>query len=257
MREPLQPSLPDDEMTLVVNGEEATLVSPRFDDEETLVARPVVPLEVGAQAPPRKAQPPAPRQTSKDPRRTGALALVLVSVLIGGVLGGAGLYLYQRQTQDSVANPNATAQPAAQTTEAEAAPKPAAPAAQQPEATATTEPVSETPHSEEPAAVPAQNDGSAPAHESESAPVAAERRNPSTEDSAPKHGKKGARDQEIERRNAPRPDNIARDDNDDAPEARRVDTIFARPRRATRRERARRDDTPDRLRRIFEGGPEQ
>ena len=49
MEEPQQQTLLDDEATLVVSGEERTLVAPRFDDEETLVARPVVPL--GGDAP--------------------------------------------------------------------------------------------------------------------------------------------------------------------------------------------------------------
>ena len=70
MREPQQQQTPyDPEATLVVSGEETTLVSPRFDDEETLVARPVVPFENGAQAP--RVAPPAPEyRNAHAPRRS-------------------------------------------------------------------------------------------------------------------------------------------------------------------------------------------
>ena len=43
-----QQTLGDDDATLVVGGEETARVAPRFDDEETLVARPVVPLDADA-----------------------------------------------------------------------------------------------------------------------------------------------------------------------------------------------------------------
>src|ERR1044071_3300518 len=104
MKEPQHQTLFDDEATLVVGGEETTLVAPRFDDEETLVARPVVPLDADAHAvkPPVRTAPRPAREyrSPRAPRRSWTLALVLVSVLIGGVLGGAGLYLYQRQSHD-------------------------------------------------------------------------------------------------------------------------------------------------------------
>jgi type IV secretory pathway VirB10-like protein len=265
-------SLRDEDATLVVNGEEATLIAPRFDDEETLVARPVVPLEEGVQETAydathdvRPAASNAPRYTRPyGPRRTWMLALMLASVLIGGVLGGAGLYLYQRQTQDSgeAARPatsaEAAAAPNAPAVETRSAPQqPATAPTVQPETPAASEPRPEEPAA--PAAAPDDN-AAAPAHEHESVP-AAERRDVPREggiSAAPKRGKKGERDEEIERRPARRAEgNVARAESDDdgPPQARRVDTIFYRQRRAARR--ARRDDDTDRLRRIFEGTPER
>src|SRR5215204_4764912 len=107
MREPQQQQTSHDD--------EATLVAPRFDDEETLVARPVVPFDADAPAVPTPERPAArpARRSPYAPRRSWPLALVLVSVLVGGVLGGAGLYLYQRQSQDPAASQIAAEQPTA------------------------------------------------------------------------------------------------------------------------------------------------
>jgi hypothetical protein len=88
----------------VADEDEETLVTPRFDKEETIVAQRVVPL--GA----------AGRVAAKRPRM---LALVLVSALAGVAVGGAGLYFYQsRSTASPVADahepvsaPVETAQP--------------------------------------------------------------------------------------------------------------------------------------------------
>lgn len=264
MREPQQQTLLDDEATLVVGGEETTLVSPRFDTEETLVARPVVPLDADAHAVPAQGRSAA--RAARDyrspyaPRRSWSLALVLVSVLVGGVLGGAGLYLYQRQSHDPAVSPAATTtteqQPAVTDAAAQA---PAAPVAEghhatQPEPTAQqsdTQPT-DAPSAAEPAAT-ARNEeapAAAPAREPENVPAAERRTTPA--EGTPKRGKKGNRDEEIEHRTTSQPDgNVARADQ---PEARRVDSIFYRPRRAARR--ARRDDDVDRLRRIFEGTPQ-
>jgi type IV secretory pathway VirB10-like protein len=258
MREPQQQTLLDEEATLVVSGEETTLVAPRFDDEETLVARPVVPFEGGADlpAPEHTAARPAPVYRSPfAPRRSGMLALALACVLVGGVLGGAGLYLYQRQSEDPAAT---TAQPPAAPSDSAQAPaaegqntstQPEQPA-QQTEAPAAAqtnagEPARPALDEEAPAAPPARAHESVPAAERRTAPTEG------GEAGTPKRGKKGDRDEETERRPAPQPDgNVARADQ---PEARRVDSIFYRQRRATRR--ARRDDDVDRLRRIFEGTP--
>ncbi|HEX8355532.1 MAG TPA: hypothetical protein VF611_21680, partial [Pyrinomonadaceae bacterium] len=75
-------------------------------------------------------------------------------------------------------------------------------------------------------------------------------------------GKKGERDEEVERSVRRRGTDqrasdgpVARADVSGAREARRVDTILYRPRRAARRARREAGDT-DRLRRIFEGMPE-
>jgi hypothetical protein len=271
MREPQQTFQTDEEVTLVVSGEEATLVAPRFDDEETLVARPVVPLggkaaeaRATAVTQPNASPLPAYARRPSPPRRSWVLVLVLVvSVLVGGVLGGAGLYLYQRQSNDAAVAPPQAETPAetqqqpvpAPTAEVSDAPQPVAPATDAPAEAAPAE--------------AASDETTPPAREPETAP-AVERDTPDADANAGtrKRGKKGEHDEEIERRGRreSRPDSegpVARADDSDAREARRVDTIFYRPRRAERQaerraaRRARRDsgDT-DRLRRIFEGTPE-
>lgn len=268
MREPQQQTLQiDEEATLGVRDEETTLVAPRFDEEETLVARPVVPLGADAHAPAPAQTPARPAPEARRtfaPRRSGILALALASILIGGVLGGAGLYLYQRQSQDPAVSPAAMApEPLAAPADAAQAPdvsaesQPAAPHAEPPApqteapsaASNAAKPATPAPDAEVPAA--------SPARKPESVSVAERRTAPS--EGTPRRIKKDERDEEIERRPAPRPDdNLARDE---APEARRVDTIFYRQRRAERQaerraaRRARRNDDVDRLRRIFEGTP--
>lgn len=263
--------------TLADDEGEETMVAPRFDDEETVLARPVVPFEEVSDAPaaPHVATsttsatgaPPLHSRLRVAPRRSLVAALVLVSALVGSVLGVAGLYFYQqRKSADT---------PATEQQQAEA---PAAPA--------TTETATESPSRETTA--PAAAEPSAPAqsaHESEAeadddsdtakdrdsdeadaSPVAERRSVP--EDREPvttqKRGKKGARDEDTQRGGgrAPRYDEdsrpVVRDNDDDDSsyerrEARRVGVITYRPRRA--RPRRDRDDSPDRLRRIFEGQP--
>jgi hypothetical protein len=245
-------------------GEE-TMVAPRFDDEETVLARPVVPFEEVGDAPAAAtptpsttAAPPLHSRPRVAPRRSLVAALVLVSALVGSVLGVAGLYFYQnRKSADA---------PATEQQQAEA------PAAQP----ATTETASESKSNE--TSVPAQSSAPAPDAEADHAaakdkdsdeagasPVA-ERRDASEDRETavtPKRGKKGARDEEIQRgsQRAPRYDEdsrpVVRDNDDDSAddrrEARRVGVITYRPRRV--RPRRDRYDTPDRLRRIFEGQP--
>lgn len=247
-------------------GEE-TMVSPRFDDEETVLARPVVPLEelggapaVAAASSDSTTAAPTPlySRLRGQPRRSLVAVLVLVSALAGSVLGVAGLYFYQRQ--------NSADEPAAQQQQAEA------PAAQP-----ATEPVSESRGSEAkaPAQVAAEPDADEDedadaskakdkdSDEDDASPVA-ERRNVSEERVpvvTPKRGKKGTRDEETQRgaQRAPRYDEddrpVVRDEDSagDRREARRVGVITYRPRRV--RSRRDRDDSPDRLRRIFEGQP--
>ena len=265
MREPQQETLQtDDEATLVVVGEEPTLVAPRFDDEETLVARPVVPLENGRHVPAPEDEPARPARGYRSPfapRRSWSLALILVSVLVGGVLGGAGLYLYQRQSQDPAVSPGAMTQPmtpadAAQAPAVTAEDRSAALSAEPQQAQQTETSTAVAPNAPEPATpAPAEEvPVAAPAREPDRVPAAEQRTAPSV--GTPKRGKKGERDEEIERRAPSQPDgNIARAEE---PAARQVDTIFYRQRRAERRaaRRARRDDDADRLRRIFEGGPQ-
>ncbi|HEX7956004.1 MAG TPA: hypothetical protein VF508_03625, partial [Pyrinomonadaceae bacterium] len=198
MEVPLQNSQLDEEVTLVVSGEEATLVAPRFDDEETLVARPVVPFgEAGVAEAPAPAVVPAAGAAWRSayarlpfkPRRSWLLALMLVSVLIGGVLGGAGLYLYQRQTEDGGAPPQAEAQPEQQQQQA-VAPAPAE--APQPEPQPQPDAAATAPAAEADTAEPE----AAPAREPENVPAAGRRDADETEGGALKRGKKGARDEE-------------------------------------------------------------
>ena len=267
MREPRQQTLETDEELTLVSGEEATLVSPRFDDEETLVARPVVPLDAATTEAPAAAHASAPppaayTQRPRAPRRPWVLALVLVSVLIGGVLGGAGLYLYQRQTDEAASTaPSAETPPA--DAQAETQPQPA-PTAEAPAAT-QTEPAAESAETDA-ADTPEEDAASAPAEpEPKTVPAAAVRRDDGASTDTRQRSQKGENHVEVERparRGADAP--VAREDE---PEARRTDTIIYRQRRAERRaerqaerraaRRARRNgDDVDRLRRIFEGEPQ-
>src|SRR5438105_4146546 len=91
-QEPHQPLTDEDD--------EVTLVAPRFDDEETIVARRVVPLEeVERDAPAATAARARPHsRTPYAQRRPWLLAFVFASSLVGGgVIGGAGLHFYQRR----------------------------------------------------------------------------------------------------------------------------------------------------------------
>lgn len=265
----------EEEMTIVASGEEATLVSPRFDDEETLVARPVVPLDAetaeATHAPthaPYMATPPPPAYARRSfaPRRSSVLVLALISVLVGGVLGGAGLYIYQRQSQDdrSVANPPAEIPAETQPQQQQPAPEPTVEASNAPQAEAPAA-VAEPAEADEVAPAAVEDAAVAPpaAREPVTAPAAGRRDDaePERNTGARKRGKKGEGDEEaarprpVARAEAPAPRPVA-----PAPrEARRVDTIFYRERRAVRRERARarrEGGDVDRVRRIFEGAPE-
>lgn len=261
-------------------GEE-TMVAPRFDDEETVLARPVVPFEEVGDAPPvahaaetsrasTTVAPPPYSQVRGKPRRSLVAALVLVSALVGSVLGVAGLYFYQNRKS---ADAPAAEQQQQQQAEAPAA-QPTAEAVAETTGGATSAPASAAPAASA-SAVPeaeADEDDDADAakdkdsDESDAGPVAERRGGSVSEDRepavTPKRGKKGARDEEIQRgaRRAPRYDDeddrpVARDDDsgDDRREARRVGVITYRPRRV--RPRRDRYDSPDRLRRIFEGQP--
>jgi type IV secretory pathway VirB10-like protein len=98
----------------VVNEPDRTLATPRFDEVEAQVARPVVPL---AGRPARTA------------RRQWPIALVLISALAGGVVSLLAFRLYQQRQTQAVAT-----QVEGQTPAADAAGSPALPPA-----TATTE----------------------------------------------------------------------------------------------------------------------
>jgi hypothetical protein len=259
--------------TLTAGEGEETIISPRFDDEETVLARPVVPLEEVGDAPAAShastsshAATPLYSRLRGAPRRSLVAALVLVSALVGSVLGVAGLYFYQKQrsapaTQqqqaDKVQTP-AAAQPVTEPAPAAQSRETDAPAAAEPSIPAPAEVRSDAQAKDE--SDSAKRDG----EEEAAARPAAERRSVSeTGESVvnTKRGKKGSRDEEIQRgaQRAPRYDEDDRpvvrgdDSDDDRREARRVGVITYRPRRVRRQ----RDSYggPDRLRRIFEGQP--
>ncbi|HEX3560930.1 MAG TPA: hypothetical protein VHU19_17135 [Pyrinomonadaceae bacterium] len=247
-----------------IADEEETLVAPRFDEEETLVARRVVPLRV-VEARAHGAMPEAPPVHTPPPRRPRVLALALASALVGGIAGGAGLYLYQSR---SSANPS----PAANAPEHANAPAELAQPAQpspQPAPTAETAGNSAAPAEQSDAAAdesgPQVADGSkiedrAGAEETVQSPAAVR-----GEDARGtlKHGKKGQHE-EIGRlgRRADSDRQPSFDGSEDEAygdsQHHHVDTIFGRPRRTSERDHARRErpHSVDSIRGIFEGQPQ-
>lgn len=256
--------------------DEETLVTPRFDDEETILARRVVPLGEGVAR-----EPNAHARTRNDPRaetRTGTrtpltarrswvLALAVVSALVGCVLGGAGLYLYQQRANASpaIATPaqtnatNAGSQPApapiAETTSDTAAVNSQTSGAQ-PALTETREPQPVQPSGTAETSSPNVDEKSSAATSTNSTGANAEE----ARVGSAKHGKKGDRDNEDAREDRRAGDSdddarLSREDRD-APSNDGDDSVFTRPRRATRRAQARRSGGfVNRLRRIFEGQP--
>jgi hypothetical protein len=242
-----------------------TLVTPRFDEEETVLAQPVVPLDAaGAEETPTPepayaARPSAP--PARAPRSQWPLALILVSALVGSVIGGTGLYFFQKHRSADAA----TQQPAAPPAE-ETRPAPAPTVEQAAEANVESAPVAVPVEAAEPPAEEDETPAAEPVRDNrddDDAPRAerpAARDEGSREDS-PRRGKKGERDTEVQRRE--------RNNSDDGPPAtgrpapRRVDSIVYPSRREERRaqrqaeRRARRAERQaDRLRAIFEGEPE-
>ena len=258
----------EDQQVLSTGEPEETLVTPRFDEVETVQAQPVVPLaDVPAGA----------HFGSRFGSRRGSLplALVLVSALVGSVVGGAGLYLYQRGATEKAASAEQPAAPAE-------APQPAA-AEGAPEETAslppqTTEPAAEADAAnaggaetaelpaashEEPDAVKKREADRA---EAEKAPAPEPRKVVEREDDDGGAFKRGKKGEPVERRE-PRAERVgsreeARGDDYREGEARLADEIIYRrerraERRAERRERrANRQRSVDRVRGIFEGQPE-
>lgn len=112
---------------------EATLVAPRFDDEEARRAHPVVPLaEAGAHAPHARAY------ARRGPRRSWPTALLAVALLAVAAVGGAVASMYMRRTPST---PTAAQEPAA-VAPAQAAEVPAQ--VEPPPAVATTREVADT-----------------------------------------------------------------------------------------------------------------
>lgn len=254
MAEPRADQTPDDE----------TLVTPRFDEEETVLAQPVVRLDAAEDLPP--GEPAVAAAHSYVPRAHGSrrpwpLAVILVSALVGSVIGGTGLYFFQKHRRAEAAQPAAT-------TPAEATQPAPAPAAEQASAPVEETQPAPAPSVEEAAAVepipePVEDEDEDDARKADPAPEPA--RNVPVREEEPRRGKKGDRDDAVERRER------NRSSDDDAPaarnEARRVDAIVYPTRREERRaqrqaeRRARRaerqaDRQADRLRAIFEGEPE-
>ncbi len=242
---------------------EETLVTPRFDEVETVHAQPVVPLaEVPAGAS---------RGRRFAARRLVSLpvALVLVSALVGVVVGGAGLYFYQhRSAQNSAADTQTTPAPAEAPPLTEASASASAQVAApspEPEETDSAEVVSaEVVEPEAPAKTDAKKE------EADKSPAPEPRKVAERDDDyddSPKRGKKGERDSEAARR-TPRAERVssreqARDDDGNSePGARLSDEIiYRRERRAERQaerrqRRANRQRSVDRVRGIFEGQPE-
>lgn len=237
--------------------EEETLVAPRFDEEETIIAQPVVPLEGGASV--------AALRRARG-RRPWPLALVLISALVGSVLGGAALYLYQTRASASNAHETSnTAQevaPTAPSPEAQAEPSPAEPV----ESAATTAPAVETPSVESSAKQDEAGKKETPGESGASS--ANERRKASDEGAgAPKHGKKGD-DEPQAAQNEQRPRRIVNDTQEPIPDdrspaaarARRVEEGLRRADRIRERRRQRRENAArpaNSIEGIFEGQPPQ
>jgi hypothetical protein len=295
MKESPQTLLADQEAMPVAADEEATLIAPRFDAEETVLARPVVPLEeANANAPSASvvSRPYYSRLPLTPPRRSWMLMLVLVSVLAGGLLGGTALYLYQNHSREDGTSAGAASQPKTSVSTSQAA-------TLQPTPAPTTEAVSALPPSH---ARPEDNAANASVDEetgasnsddkasnsggkasnsdgketgtghtrnaerdAENVPAAEDRSEHDEDDrvGTPKRGKKGEHDEQPERPRRPANSGgegrqLSRADAaPDQRDARRVDTIIYRPRRATRRAGSRPETAgdADRLRRIFEGQP--
>lgn len=242
---------------------EETLITPRFDEVETVQAQPVVPL---AEVPTG-----AGRGRSFGVRRLASwpLALVLVSALVGVVVGGAGLYFYQHRstaattpdTQTPTASADAPADAPSLEESASAPPQDAEPAQEAADAAEVV--AAEIVEPDAPARDEKKEEADkSPAPE----PRKAAERDDADADSNKRGRKGGERDAEAVRR-TPRAERVgsreqARDDDDDEPQARLADEItYRRERRAERQaerreRRANRQRSVDRVRGIFEGQPE-
>ncbi len=235
-----------------------TLVTPRFDENETVQAQPVVPL---ADVPPADTR-------SGARRRSWPLALVLVSALVGSVAGGAGLYVYQRRaTQDAPSNTEPAPTPAS----AEAQQPSTPPGASEETASLPTEPTAsdaemdaapqvEASETVEPVTASAPETDAAKKKETEKASAPAPRKAPEREDDdnrvVNRRGRQGGQEAPQQRQ--------TRDDYDEGGARLSDEIVYPRPRRAERREqrraerrerRANRPRNVDRVRGIFEGQP--
>jgi type IV secretory pathway VirB10-like protein len=238
MQEPQQIPVADE-------GEE-TLVTPRFDKEETNVAQRVVPL--GA----------AGRVAAKRPRM---LALVLVSVLAGVAVGGAGLYFYQSRSSASpvvsapepVSAPVETAQPlpapTAQISNELPQPTPATSESVKNDATARE---ADSKRESEREAAPAKRKDSGDEGEQAGTTRQGEKHDADAEDSADQSERRQRR--AVYDTQGPIPE----DSSPAARRARRVEEGLLRAERVRERQRRRRENaarSPGSIESIFEGRP--
>lgn len=262
---------------------DATLVTPRFDDVEAETARPVVPFaevqpdEDGvADAPVYAAHTDAPVYAVQVPKqRSWMLAVVIVSALVGTVLGGAGLRLYQQRQRAAAAT---------------VAAEPATPAQVE---TAQPSPAEQLVEERQTAVLPATATIIEDPGDAEEAPASTSRRDERDDDEkrddSAKPRKSPEKEREAERKQ--KDDTDARDaerNRGKTPEARRVDVLTGPPRavgtqvgqsgeaeseprqidrerdeiinerrqrRREQRERRARQRDVDRVRGIFEGQP--
>jgi hypothetical protein len=243
-----------------VADEEETLVTPRFDEEETIVARRVVPLD-------------APPVHTRPPRRPRLLALALTSALVGGVTGGAGLYFYQSRSSSNPSHaataPEGADAPAQVARPAQADTQPAPTAEASGDSTARVgQHDAAAGESASQGADESKVEDNAGAKEAGQSPAAdvLDASGDGVRGGAHKRGKKGEHDEEIRRpgRRARRADSDPQTSPSETDAAsgdrrtRHVDSIFERPRRASERDRARRERprSVDSIRGIFEGQPQ-
>lgn len=260
-----------------------TLVTPRFDSGEAETAQPVVPLAVvsgeaetyGAPAYDGAGAPFVPPRAAR--RASWPLALVLVSALAGSVLGGAGLYLFQKSRQQRAApaaqaeqttgaNDAAGQTPATPPVSEAAAPAPSptleeagALAAELPDEVAEVPVVAEVPDAREDRkdkedADHRRDEPKREKDEDDARPA----RSPAAAAVAEKRGKKGERDDDEAR--AARPRRVEDDSPDrevyyDRGGARRIGSIVYEREARRERRRQRRQPAVDRVRGIFEGQP--
>lgn len=271
------------------SGAETTLVTPIFDDKAAETAQPVVPLPEAAIGASPSFMARTARRFPGMPTAAGVgrpswmLGLIIASVLVGSLLGGLGLSLYQKR-QRAAANATTPAPAVEQT--APVADDVPAPAVAQTGETATDETPREPSNIliSERAEIPAETaaapeqpatsderaaDAKKPEKESRSVPVVERKRSDDDDERARKD-----KDREREERapvTTPRPRRTQTDAprverendvaHDDArPRARMVDSITIEARRLRRQERRRgaqlperRTGTVDRVRGIFEG----
>ena len=253
----------------IADDEDATLVQPLFTEEAAETARPVVPL---AAAPASVGVGPRPAWTFAAPaRRSWLPALILISALAGGALGGALALRFYQKRQGAAAVPAATnaapsEQPPAQARQGAVAPSHApaevekqpqeteAASAQQPAAPQVVEPQPAGGDVAEKRSEPAEEASSQPSRE----PVSEERR---AEEPRARRSSEDWRDPAVYDAGEAGPRKRGKrgeEDRDEDRQPRLVDRIIY-PQQSQRRRRQARpaEEAPsrDRVRAIFEGQP--